>query len=33
MERVGFADLRELGMTKLVILPEQSQFDHKQVTV
>lgn len=30
MERVGFAELRELGMTKLVILPEQSQFDHNR---
>lgn len=33
MERVSFAELKEMGMTKLVILPEQSQFDHKQVTV
>lgn len=33
MERLGFAELGELGMTKLVILLEQSQFDHKQLAV
>jgi len=31
MERVGFAELRELPRAKLFVLEDQGQFDHKQL--
>lgn len=31
MERVGFAELRELLRAKLFVLEDQGQFDHKQL--